>query len=302
MENLIKYYYNIENINIIKVKDYFYFEIDSIYYYFLPFTRSLTELKDIGEIIKLLKEKNLLIHEIIPNNNDDILSEYKNTPYILIKTFINKNNAFDINDILYLNNSLPAKRYKNNKISREKWNSFFETKIDYFEYQFSQVEKKYPIIKNSFGYYVGLAENSISYYKQINTSNIKDELVVSRRKIKLDSTAFDIYNPLNFVLDVKMRDISEYLKYCFYNNLNWKQEFYILLNMNYISKVDAHLLYSRLLYPSFYFDLYEEIIYGITNEEKILNIVNRYMEYEEFLKIIFNELNKLYNLPQLGWI
>ena len=35
-------------------------------------------------------------------------------------------------------------------------------KIDYFEYQISQFGKKYPIIRESFNYYVGLAENGIS--------------------------------------------------------------------------------------------------------------------------------------------
>ena len=45
-------------------------------------------------------------------------------------------------------------------------------------------------------------------------------LSISHRRIHKKDTLFDLYNPINFIIDVKVRDICEYYKTCFLDNQN----------------------------------------------------------------------------------
>ena len=74
--------------------------------------------------------------------------------------------------------------------------------------------KKYPLIVDSFNYFVGFAENAISYYNNIdNLSNYR--YYISHKVIRFDDTIQVIYNPLNIIFDYKVRDIAEYVKNSF---------------------------------------------------------------------------------------
>ena len=61
-------------------------------------------------------------------------------------------------------------------------------------------------------------------------------------------------------------------------------------------------LLARMLYPSYYFDEYFEYIKGNNNEEKLLNIIKRVDEYENYLYIIQNILSKNIDIPKINWI
>lgn len=62
------------------------------------------------------------------------------------------------------------------------------------------------------------------------------------------------------------------------------------------------MLYARLLYPSYYFDIYEKVIENLKDESELLDIVSRVDEYELFLKDAYFELSKLYKIEQILWI
>ena len=62
------------------------------------------------------------------------------------------------------------------------------------------------------------------------------------------------------------------------------------------------MLYARLLYPSYYFDIYERVIEDKIDEEKLLPIIERVNEYELFLKDCYLALSKYYNIEQIKWI
>lgn len=301
MKNNIMYYYNLRIDNITQNNNNYYFTINNDNYCFTIYTRDIKESNEIYKLNKYMLSSNILVHEIIPNKDNYVVTIINNIPYILYKIYINKNKKLTINELTYLSNYT----YQVDKIlTRNNWNVLWSTKIDYFEYQINQMGKKYPILVDTFAYFTGLAENAISYVKyttletQIETS---DNPVISHRKI--NNNIESLYNPLNIILDHKSRDIAEYIKLSFLNkNTNIYQELDSYFSSNYYSEYGLRLLYARIIYPSFYFDMYEQIIQGLRKESDLLNIVSLLDDYELYLKEMYYYLKKYHNIPEIDWI
>ena len=301
MKNNIMYYYNLRIDNITQNNNNYYFTINNDNYCFTIYTRDIKESNEIYKLNKYMLSSNILVHEIIPNKDNYVVTIINNIPYILYKIYINKNKKLTINELTYLSNYT----YQVDKIlTRNNWNILWSNKIDYFEYQINQMGKKYPILVDTFAYFTGLAENAISYVKyttletQIETS---DNPVISHRKI--NNTIESLYNPLNIILDHKSRDIAEYIKLSFLNkNTNIYQELDSYFSNNYYSEFGLRLLYARIIYPSFYFDMYEQIIQGLRKESDLLNIVSLLDDYELYLKEMYYYLKKYHNIPEIDWI
>lgn len=64
------------------------------------------------------------------------------------------------------------------------------------------------------------------------------------------------------------------------------------------------LLFSRLLFPTFYFDMYDEIINNSFNEERIIKIIDKTYEYEDVLFNIYKFIvyEKKIQLEPIEWI
>lgn len=301
MKNNIMYYYNLRIDNITQNNNNYYFTINNDNYCFTIYTRDIKESNEIYKLNKYMLSSNILVHEIIPNKDNYVVTIINNIPYILYKIYINKNKKLTINELTYLSNYT----YQVDKIlTRNNWNILWSNKIDYFEYQINQMGKKYPILVDTFAYFTGLAENAISYVKyttletQMETS---DNPVISHRKI--NNTIESLYNPLNIILDHKSRDIAEYIKLSFLNkNTNIYQELDSYFSNNYYSEYGLRLLYARIIYPSFYFDMYEQIIQGLRKESDLLNIVSLLDDYELYLKEMYYYLKKYHNIPEIDWI
>ena len=301
MKNNIMYYYNLRIDNITQNNNNYYFTINNDNYCFTIYTRDIKESNEIYKLNKYMLSSNILVHEIIPNKDNYVVTIINNIPYILYKIYINKNKKLTINELTYLSNYT----YQVDKIlTRNNWNILWSNKIDYFEYQINQMGKKYPILVDTFAYFTGLAENAISYVKyttletQMETS---DNPVISHRKI--NNTIEPLYNPLNIILDHKSRDIAEYIKLSFLNkNTNIYQELDSYFSNNYYSEYGLRLLYARIIYPSFYFDMYEQIIQGLRKESDLLNIVSLLDDYELYLKEMYYYLKKYHNIPEIDWI
>jgi hypothetical protein len=154
-------------------------------------------------------------------------------------------------------------------------------------------------------YYIGLAENAISYVKQIELESRSNDtlapITVSHKRV-YNYTLFDLYNPINLVIDYKIRDISEYIKMSFFNGLDVWKDIESIFSLYKFSPYSLRLLYGRLLFPSYYFDIYEEIIEKDLNENKIFDIINKSNEYELFLKEIYYYINEYSPIPSVDWI
>ena len=76
------------------------------------------------------------------------------------------------------------------------------------------------------------------------------------------------------------------------------KELLLVINSSY----QRHLLMARVLFPSSYFDCYEDIINGITGEEEIISILNKIKDYEDFLVYLYNLLRETDYLIQIDFL
>ena len=301
MQNIINFYYNLYPVNISKRDNYYYFVENNKYYFLIPYDRDIKDSKSLYQLNKMLIDNNIYMHEWILNKNNELLTSYNNVSYLLYKINLNINKKTTLSHIAYLSN-ININLVKD--IVRDNWISLWMDRVDYLEYQINQMGKKYPIIVESFNYFVGMTENAISYIKNttIETKmNEYDMPVLSHRRIH--NTINSLYNPINIIFDHRSRDISEYIKLSFFNNnKNIYNELDLYFKYNYFSEYGIRLLFGRVLYPSFYFDMYEDTILTKREEISLLDLTKRIDEYENYLKDIYFYLKKYYDLPEVKWI
>lgn len=303
MKNVINYYYNLNPNKINRIFNYYYFYLNNELYYFIIYTRKEEDINSIYKFNQDLIKNNVLINEIINNKNNTIITIVNKIPYILVKIQINQNKDINLSEINYLSNI--RIRYPNN-LMRSNWANLWINKIDYLEYQLEQNYQKYPLITNSFNYFVGLTENAISYLNTTIT-NLKPEKndigVISHDTVLISDSVYSLYDPLNIIIDHPARDIAEYIKISFFKD-NYKifDELDEYFKYNYFSFYGINLLIARILYPSFYFELYDKIINKEANESELLKITSRIDEYENYLQEIFNYFHKYYNIKDINWL
>lgn len=303
MKEIINYYYNLNPQKITKIFNYYYFYLNNELYYFIEYDRKIKDIESIYDYNKKMLNLNILVNEIIPNKDNIPLTYINKSPYILMKVYININKPINLSEINYLSNiNIP---YQNN-LMRSNWSILWQNKIDYLEYHYEQNNKKYPLLKESFNYFIGLSENAISYInntiKELKPENI-DIGVTSHNTIEINDTIYSLYNPLNIIIDHKARDLAEYIKISFFkDNYSIFDELDEYFKHNYFSQYGINLLISRILYPSFYFEQYDKIINNEENESSILRITSRIGEYEKYLQDIFNYFHKYYNIKEINWL
>lgn len=300
MKNIINYFYNL-NITKLTNKDniYSFYDNDELYYFYIYNNniKNLDLTKDIDDSLK----NDTLIHEIIINKDNSIITYYNNIPYILCKINININKPITLGEINYLSSKVII---TNSKITYHSWQDLWSIKMDYLEKVINENGKKYPIIVDSFNYFVGMAENAISYYNNLSNKEVdNNSLVISHRIININDTVYAIYDPVNIIIDHKARDIAEYIKYSFFSdNTNIFKELNVYFKYNYYTKDDVVMLLARVLYPSFYFNMYEDIMINSKEEKIITNITSKLDKYELYLARVFKYFNNFYNLPVPEWL
>lgn len=300
MKNIINYFYNL-NITKLTNKDniYSFYDNDELYHFYIYNNniKNIDLTKDIDDSLK----KDTLIHEIIINKDNSIITYYNNIPYILCKINININKPITLGEINYLSSKVIS---TNSKITYHSWQDLWSIKMDYLEKVINENGKKYPIIVDSFNYFVGMAENAISYYNNLSNKEVdNNSLVISHRIININDTVYAIYDPVNIIIDHKARDIAEYIKYSFFSdNANIFNELNIYFKYNYYTRDDVVILLARVLYPSFYFNMYEDIMINSKEEKIITNITSKLDKYELYLARVFKYFNNFYNLPIPEWL
>jgi len=303
MKDMLNYYYNIYPSEISHVKDRYYFENLGNKYVLESFKRPYEDAKCLYEINEQMLKRNILVHKIILNKEQKVLTFINNTPYVLMEIYINENARVNLPEICYISNNSVGISC-NNILNRYDWSLLWSKKNDYIEAQISEISKRFPNLSNYINYYIGLCENAILYFKQAKNSDDEALISVCHKRTSTHDTFYDLYNPLNYIFDYRVRDISEYIKTEFFKGndaFNLVLEYF---NNNYLSYKEAILFYSRLLYPSYFYDLYDEIINVNLNENVIESIISKTDEYELFLSKVYLFLNKLYfkYFPEITWI
>ncbi|MGM9834671.1 MAG: hypothetical protein ACI31M_02700 [Bacilli bacterium] len=288
MKEKIKLYYNLD------VEDYKdnYFYLDGIYYQLVKWERTENEFKDILKICQELKQKQIIINEIILNVNNSYISD----GFLLLKLNYFLDDEFSLQDILRFNNSLViTEPYKNN------WLEMWKNKVDYLEYQVKELAHNKKTIIASFSYYIGLAENAISILNKINKGNTDSVLVLSRLRVKYPNYCNDYFNPINFIFDSRVRDMAEYLKCKFFAKEDITEDIELIINKN-LTPYEYNLLFVRILYPSYYFDALENVLLNNKSEDIIVEIVKRVDDYQEMLRKVMIRLSQVTTLETLPWL
>ena len=298
MKNAIMYYYNLVPNNIRQTDKYTKFSVKDDQFVLELVERNLDEINELYELTLYLLKINVPCHQIIPNINNSIITFINNQPHILMRVFVNSEQLITERDLLLFMNVL-MDNHKYKKIIRNNLGQLWSSKIDYLEYQVSQFGKKYNVIRDSFGYYIGLAENALQFYKTIK-NNV--QLCVSHRRIKKDCTMYDLYNPLEFVLDTRVRDFCEYYKQKFFYDDIPFENFKNLIYSNNLSENEIKLLFCRLLFPTTYFDMYESVIVDNIDERELIPIVTKTPQYEAILKKIYTLLFQYYHIDVIEWL
>ncbi|MBQ7031538.1 MAG: hypothetical protein IJN13_04100 [Bacilli bacterium] len=304
MKEIVNYYYNFDVEEVEENKNYLSFNYYGENFYFVFFNRTEEELKDIVELCIELKYKGIRVHDIVLNRDNSLVTKVGENNYLLLKLNTNKNDIVDFISVSEMTNKLKLNR-SNSKLYRNNWGELWSKKIDYFEYQIKELGKDKKIIIDSFSYYIGLAENAISYVNKINKvigMGDFDNITLSHRRIFYPNTNLNYLNPLSFIFDLEIRDIAEYLKIEFFNGEDSLLDLITYLKIKRLTSYSYHMLYARLLYPSYYFDIYEDVMNNNGDEERLVKIISKVNDYENFLKKAYEEISKYTNLEKINWL
>lgn len=299
MKNALNYYYNLNPTSIHQSNRDYRCYIDGEEYLLALYTKDNYNVNSAYELSNYLLQHQIPCHQIILNNNREIITIINNNPYILLKIFI-KNRPININDILFFS-SLKIQNDQFVDLQKNNWKELWMQKIDYLEYQISQIGKKYPIVRESINYYIGLAENSIILFNAFK-QNINYDVCVCHQRINSDLGTIEFYNPLNFIVDNKTRDLSEFIKEQFFLNGYSVDDAIRDISFFRLEISQYGIFFARLFFPTYYFDCYEEVISGRGAEKELLKIINKNSKYLEFLKELYAYLKKIVNLPEIEWL
>lgn len=290
MKNILYTFYNILISDINKDKNNYYFYKDNKLYIFYLVENDTDMLK---KVYNYLRQSNIESYEIILNKDDSIVTFVDNKKYslLLVKGILKYEYKFD--DFKY---------YSINDSAYD-WGKLWGNRLDYYNIQIRELGYKYQTILNTYGFYEGLAENAILYYN-LSISKFNDRSIVGvvHNRMKYPCYSFDYLNPLNFVIDYYIRDVAEYIKsYSMSDNFDIKNVILILKRLQ-TNKLMFNLMYSRLLYPTFYFDIFDNIILDNGNDNEVVPIINKVNNYLFVLRTVFVTFKDQYELFNVEWI
>ena len=289
LKNILQYYYEIV-VSPDKINYDGYFSYNNRLFCLYDYKRNLNEIEALNYLNELMLSRKININKIIKNNLGQVVTYHNGKSYVLILVNYEYRDDGNLKFIPTINDK------KLDILKRNNWGRLWSIKIDYIEYQLKHLKNSYPLINSSVNYYIGLAENAISYFNMLNLSNVT--LYIGHRRIDINN----LYNPMELVIDYKARDIAEYIKD---NFIHSKMDIYSIkkyLSSLDLENIDYILLYVRLIYPSYYFDLYEEIINDNKDEKEILKITEYASSFEELLYEVYLIMRRKVNILGIEWI
>lgn len=304
MDKTITYYYKLEVDNFSEVEDYYTFTNNSMHYYFVPYKRPIEDFNDIILVMQELITKKIPVDEIKINKDGSYLTKVSDISYVLLKATTFYEEEYDLNQMSKWNASLVLNDTKS-KLYRNDWGNLWSSKIDYFEYQIREIGKDKKIIIQSFSYYVGLAENAISYANRTVALYPKtnlDRITLCHRRIFSPNYKLSFCNPISFIFDLEVRDVAGYVKAMFFRGIDVYDELASYLKGHTMSIYGYQMLYARLLYPSYYFDIYEDVMNRKTEEKDLLPIIDLAEDYEKFLARVEVLLESYAPIERIDWI
>lgn len=290
MKNVIYTYYNILLDEINKdSNNYFFYYNSELYLFYLV----LNDISVVEFIYKFIKENNIESFEIILNKEGRLFTDVDNKKYSLLR----------IKGILKY--EVKFEEFKFYPIDKEphNWGELWSERLDYYEIQLRELGYRYQTVLNSFGMFAGMAENAILYYNLTKkTFNDREVIGIVHNRMQYPCYLIDYNNPLNFVIDYNIRDIAEYIKSYLLSKDYELDNVLMLLDRLNINSLMFNLLYSRLMYPTFYFDIFDKIILEDGVDADIVDVLNIVDEYLDMLNKIYVRYKDKYNMFNVEWL
>ena len=290
MKNFLSYFYNISIQDIIKTKNKYKFIYNDNQYVLEHIYLTEEVIMDIYNLNMELINNGIKCNRIILNNQNSPVTIYDNKNWVLMETVNNFEERINFEDIF----TFPIKTSYDNFFKNNDWKTLWGAKNDYLEYQINQLGLDYPLLRESFSYFNGLSENAIQLLNNVTN----DDLYIVHKRVTYHMTYYDLYNPFNMVLDTKIRDMAEYFKDAFLFKKDILKELDIFLANYYLNDNEKLLFITRMLYPTFYFDMFENITDELKEEKKIKKIIANINDYENLLNIIIDKIG----LINIEWL
>lgn len=275
MRNAIRYYYELD-VNHLEYKDF--------RYSFGEYTLLELEREIPIDIYQQLKSWHYPLYDIIPNKSQELVTMIEDKQYVLLRTHENYPVCLEL---------LERFQIPMGKEEILPWHERWMNKVDYYEKYTETISN--PKLINSFFYYEGMTENAISFYQMIKKDT---PLYIAHDRMNND---FDYWNPINYLLDYRVRDVSEYVKVKFFEGNFSMNDLFLYFRRTNFQTQDYLLFYARMLYPSYYFDCYDCIVKG--GEDSCLDrYLEKIEEYEFFLRDLYFAFQPFVFLPKIDWI
>lgn len=290
MKEMISYLYNIN------ITDELHFDDKTIYKtennnYLLEEVDDIKQVQILNNYLLYLNSRTFFSYKFLNTIYNEIYFIHDNKNHVLISIGNDYDSLIDIDDMfdfynksnLLLQNKI---KYNNN------WEILWENKIDYLMMHFNNNKTTNKNIYLIFNYYISMAENALLYLKKVKKIyHINDQISFTHRRVGAHNYKLSFYNPTNFIVDLKIRDISEYIKSLYYENENYLIELEYYLKTNNLDQYLASFLFARIMYPTIFFDDYES---GNLDFKKFINIT----KYENFIKKIYDVISSYISIEQ----
>mgnify|MGYP004460257025 FL=1 len=281
MENILNYYYDINVINIKKYDYYYLVTSDEEEDYIFNEIVNINELK---EIIDYLNNTNMLYHLLMLTKEQNITITYNDKEYALFK----------VRDNDYLNIFSFSSLITDGKCI---WGTLWSNRVDYYLEQLKEVVDINEI-KYAMDYYISLAEIAISYFNNLEEIYKNSELTytISHHITSSPVSKYELYNPSNMCKDLIVRDVAEYIKASFFEDILTNNEILNLVDRVNLNEQLANYLLVRLIYPSYMFKIYDKYIETKEIDRKFYEYMKKSREYEHLLANIYNKLKLKFSI------
>lgn len=224
---------------------------------------------NVDDIVYLYNNTNDKYDRIVLNNYGEVISFFNNNYFVLVCL-----NNHDSDDLAFIPIIL-------GHMKEAYWLDKWRERYFYYENISSTLYSISEIIYESIDYYLGLFYLVIDYYSKVDSCVGKASFVHRYFNKK------DYYDPCILKVDVIEREFSEYIKYLFFIE---KKDFLYIKNLidENINSYNKELLFSRLVYPNYYFDVLDEILLEKKDPSELKDIVMMHDEYERFLEYVVN--------------
>lgn len=222
-------------------------------------------------------------YSFIYNRFHSLISEYDGHFYVLLLGKKKKN----------LDYNFSIRKYHSCIVSLQ-WYYQWIKRIEYIESYYSSIRGKNIIVDESIDYYLGLMELSIYLLR-----DYKDEKgigCIQREKYQKELW----HNPLNTMIDLKEREFGEYLKSIFWNNQYQSIDLKSFIYQNK-DQYNFQFVLARVVYPNYYFDLLDEIVFFNGNPDKLKLIITRSEEFSSYFDMLFDIIHDFYPIKKVSF-